>query len=109
MPDLELRTVTVPEAGHDGTRLFAALDRALADIPRSRLAGVVMLTDGLVHDVPRPPPPAPLHVLLPAPARRPTAASASSRRRPTASSASPSRCGWPWTTWASTMPAAARR
>ncbi len=52
MPGLELRTVTVPEAGHDGTRLFTALNRALADIPRSRLAGVVMLTDGAVHDVP---------------------------------------------------------
>ena len=33
MPDLELRTVDVPEAGHDGTALFAAIDRALADIP----------------------------------------------------------------------------
>ena len=46
LPGLELRTVAVPEGGHDGTRLFAALDRALADVPRSRLAGVVMLTDG---------------------------------------------------------------
>ena len=64
MPGMELRTVTVPEAGHDGTRLFTALDRALADIPRSRLAGIVMLTDGVVHDVPKAAPPAPLHVLL---------------------------------------------
>ncbi len=46
MPDLELRTVTVPESGSDGTRLFAAIDRALADIPRARLAGVVAVTDG---------------------------------------------------------------
>ena len=37
LPDLELRTVTVPESGDAGTRLFAAIDRALADIPRSRL------------------------------------------------------------------------
>ena len=64
MPGMELRTVAVPEAGHDGTRLFTALDRALADIPRSRLAGIVMLTDGVVHDVPKAAPPAPLHVLL---------------------------------------------
>ena len=65
LPELELRTVTVPEGGHDGTRLFTALDRALADIPRSRLAGIVMLTDGQVHDIPAAPPGVPLHVLLP--------------------------------------------
>jgi hypothetical protein len=53
LPDLELRTVTVPEAGSNGTRLFTAVDRALADIPRSRLAGVVAITDGQVHDIPR--------------------------------------------------------
>ncbi len=64
LPGMELRTVTVSEAGHDGTRLFTALDHALADIPRSRLAGIVMLTDGVIHDVPRSPPPAPLHMLL---------------------------------------------
>ncbi len=63
-PGMELRTVTVPEAGHDGTRLFTALDRTLADIPRSRLAGIMMLTDGVVHDVPKAALPAPLHVLL---------------------------------------------
>ncbi len=40
LPDLELRTITVPESGDAGTRLFAAIDRALADIPRSRLAGI---------------------------------------------------------------------
>ena len=66
MPDVELRTVTVPP-GRQGTQLFAAVDRALADIPRGRLAGVMALTDGQVHDLP---PnldlPAPLHVLLPA-------------------------------------------
>ena len=41
--------------------------RALADVPRQRIAGAVMITDGEVHDMP---PPgrldlaAPLHVLL---------------------------------------------
>jgi len=66
--DLELRTVTVPEAGHDGTQLFAAITRALADIPATRLAGVVAITDGQVHDIPATSPlgPAPLHVLIPA-------------------------------------------
>ena len=57
LPDLDLRTITVPEAGHDGTRLFAAIDRALADIPRARLSAVVAVTDGQVHDVPDAPQP----------------------------------------------------
>ncbi len=52
LPDLELRTVTVPEGGDAGTRLFAAIDRALGDIPRARLAGVIAITDGQVHDIP---------------------------------------------------------
>jgi hypothetical protein len=34
------------------TALFADLDRALSDIPSERLAGVVMVTDGQIHDVP---------------------------------------------------------
>jgi hypothetical protein len=52
----------------DGTYLFEALERALGDVPRARLAGVVMITDGEVHDAPaageRPPFDAPLHALL---------------------------------------------
>jgi len=67
LPDLELRTVTVPESGDSGTRLFAAIDRALADIPRSRLAGTIAITDGQVHDIPEAAPGgAPLNVLIPA-------------------------------------------
>src|SRR5580704_2644109 len=67
LPDLELRTVTVPESGDAGTRLFAAIDRALADIPRSRLAGTIAITDGQVHDIPDAAPGgAPLNVLIPA-------------------------------------------
>ena len=68
LPELELRTVTVPESGAEGTRLFAAIDRALADIPRARLAGVVAITDGQVHDIPPANPlgGTPLHVLIPA-------------------------------------------
>ena len=68
LPDLELRTITVPEQGSEGTKLFAAIDRALADIPRARLAGVVAITDGQVHDVPAENPfgAVPLQVLIPA-------------------------------------------
>ncbi len=63
---LELRTVEVPEGGNQGTRLFAGMERALAEIPRARLAGVIALTDGQAHDIPATPPfEAPLHLLLP--------------------------------------------
>jgi len=41
-----------PGGGDEGTRLFTALGRAMSDVPRQRLAGVVMITDGQVHDVP---------------------------------------------------------
>jgi len=54
--DLDLRIIRAGKpqagAGDDGTRLFAALDRAMSEVPRQRLAGVVMITDGQVHDVP---------------------------------------------------------
>src|ERR1700760_36709 len=64
-PDLELRTITVPEAGNAGTHLFAEVDRALADIPRSRLAGTIAITDGQLHDVPQAAPGGvPLNLLL---------------------------------------------
>ncbi len=64
LPDLELRTITVPEAGSDGTKLFTAVERALADIPRARLAGIVAVTDGQIHDIPANGYGAPLQVLL---------------------------------------------
>lgn len=58
-------------AAPEGTRLFGALDLALADIPLDRIAGAVFITDGQVHDAPRDPTRAPrvgnlkpLHVLL---------------------------------------------
>ena len=50
-PEFELRVVDTP-AGEDETRVFEALDAAVADVPRSRLAGSIVLTDGLVHDSP---------------------------------------------------------
>jgi hypothetical protein len=65
--DLQLRTVVVPEGGTGGTRLFEAVERALSDIPRSRFAGTIAVTDGQVHDIPaKPPGGAPLSVLIPA-------------------------------------------
>ncbi len=65
LSDLELRTVSVAEAGSAGTQLFAEVDHALADIPRSRLAGTIAITDGQIHDVPKATPGgAPLNLLL---------------------------------------------
>ena len=65
LEDIELRTVEVAGDGATGTRLFAAIDHALADIEPSRLAGVIMATDGQVHDIPKAMPSGvALHVLL---------------------------------------------
>jgi hypothetical protein len=51
---LEVRVVEAGQADGetDGTRLFSALSSTLADVPADRVAGVVMITDGRVHDVP---------------------------------------------------------
>ena len=48
------------------TRLFSSLDSAFRDVPPSRVAGAVMITDGQVHDAPSAAPPfdAPLHALI---------------------------------------------
>ncbi|HXQ53149.1 MAG TPA: hypothetical protein VN802_18810 [Stellaceae bacterium] len=71
--DLDVRVVHAgapdPNAalGDNGTELYTALVRALADVPAQRVAGAVMITDGEVHDMP---PPdrlaihAPIHALL---------------------------------------------
>jgi DnaJ-domain-containing protein 1 len=53
LPDVEARFVEAGDAENDdGTRLFAALSNALADVPPDRLAGVILVTDGVVHDIP---------------------------------------------------------
>jgi hypothetical protein len=54
IPGLEVRVIEAGQADSetDGTRLFTALGSTLADVPSDRLAGVVMITDGRVHDVP---------------------------------------------------------
>jgi hypothetical protein len=38
--------------GGDGTRLFSALNAGLADVASERLGGIIMVTDGVVHDIP---------------------------------------------------------
>jgi hypothetical protein len=62
----ELRHVTVSDGDGDaGTELMAALGKALAEEPRARIAGIIAISDGRVHDIAQTPDlPAPLHLLL---------------------------------------------
>jgi hypothetical protein len=53
--DLDLRVVETgggTDHAEKGTQLFDTVRNALADIPQRRLAGMVLVTDGQVHDVP---------------------------------------------------------
>ena len=66
-PDLETRVISYDGHEDDGTLLFKSLRDGLKDVSPERLAGVLMLTDGQVHDVPKADSlglNAPLHVLL---------------------------------------------
>ncbi|MCF6432478.1 hypothetical protein [Leisingera sp. MMG026] len=62
----EVRWITVPDGeGDAGTRLIAAIAQALADEPRARVAGIIALSDGQVHDADQVLNlPAPMHLLL---------------------------------------------
>ena len=62
----ELRVVRLGDgADNAGTLAMTALAEALAEEPRARVAGAVLITDGQVHDLDLAPAlPAPLHVLL---------------------------------------------
>jgi hypothetical protein len=55
IPGLEIKWVRAarPDENHGGTNLFSDLNKALATTPPDRLAGVIMVTDGQVHDVPK--------------------------------------------------------
>ncbi len=50
-PAIELRVI---EAGTSqaGTRLIGSLEGLMADVPRDRIAGSILITDGQVHDLP---------------------------------------------------------
>ncbi|WP_209425557.1 hypothetical protein [Pararhodobacter sp. SW119] len=63
---VEARTVTLPDgASNTGTELFEAVAAGLSDLPRDRLSGVFVVSDGIAHDAPSlmPDLPAPLHLL----------------------------------------------
>lgn len=61
----EVRRITVPDGVENtGTRLMTALSEALAEEPRGRIAGAILLSDGRLHDLDRAADmPAPLHLL----------------------------------------------
>jgi hypothetical protein len=66
-PGLEVRVRQTP-GGPDGTMLTAALDDALADLDRARVAGAIVVTDGQIADPPADPRryanAAPVHALI---------------------------------------------
>jgi len=71
IPNLEVKWVEAAKPtgdGPSGTNLFAELNRSLANVPPDRLAGVIFVTDGQVHDVPKSPVAlgfdAPVHAIL---------------------------------------------
>ncbi|MEM9549744.1 MAG: hypothetical protein AAGA05_01130 [Pseudomonadota bacterium] len=65
-PNTELRRITVPDGeGDAGTELMSAITEALAEEPAARVAGIIALSDGRVHDIDRAPDfNAPFHLLL---------------------------------------------
>ncbi len=50
-PSIDLRVIEAETVG-DGTRLIGALEGLMADVPRDRIAGAILITDGQVHDLP---------------------------------------------------------
>ena len=66
MDNTEARLVRVSDGdGDKGSLAMTALAEALADVPRARVAGAVVISDGQVHDADLAPElPAPLHLLM---------------------------------------------
>jgi len=64
-PNTEVRRIPIPDgADNTGTQAMTALAEALAEEPRGRIAGAILLSDGRIHDTDRAPDlPAPLHLL----------------------------------------------
>ena len=50
----ETSITTTATGENNGTQAFAALNAALADVPQTRVAGAILITDGQVHDAPSP-------------------------------------------------------
>lgn len=67
----ELRRINLGDGeANSGTRLVQAVNEAVANEPRGRIAGIVLLSDGRAHDSDHSQPlPAPMHLLLSGQAR----------------------------------------
>lgn len=65
-PNTELRELRLgDDPGNGGSLAMAALAAALADEPRARIAGMVLISDGQIHDLAQAPDlPAPLHLMM---------------------------------------------
>ncbi|MEE8279263.1 MAG: hypothetical protein V3R55_00995, partial [Alphaproteobacteria bacterium] len=56
LSDTEVRVIEASAdafaAEQEGTRLFSEVRRALASLPRQRVSGLILVSDGQIHDVP---------------------------------------------------------
>ena len=56
LSDTEVRLIRAGDSSGapdiEGTRLFGALRQGLAKVPRQRVAGVILVSDGQIHDLP---------------------------------------------------------
>lgn len=54
LPDVKYRVITAPESNEkfQETNLFAAIDKEITEIPPKQRAGVIIISDGNIHDIP---------------------------------------------------------
>ena len=49
--NIEVRSKTIDEK--NSTKIFGELSKLTGDIPRNRIAGAIIITDGQIHDIPK--------------------------------------------------------
>jgi len=54
LDNVEMRIIEAGknDAENQGTRLFSALQSGLADVPPERIGAAILITDGIIHDIP---------------------------------------------------------
>jgi hypothetical protein len=54
LSNIETRFIDAGDSGdNEGTKLFTALKNGLADVPPERIGAAILVTDGIVHDIPK--------------------------------------------------------